>query len=53
VFSCSKYKTAKALSATLSPGKWAVSTAEKTMKKGQSLFKLQPFIFLRRQLLIG
>jgi len=25
---------------------------KKAMKKGQSLFKLQPFIFLRKQLLI-
>ena len=28
------------------------SAAEKTMKKGQSLFKLQPFNFLGKQLLI-
>lgn len=30
----------------------ATSAAEKTMKKGQSLFKLQPFNFLGKQLLI-
>ncbi|WP_431095810.1 hypothetical protein [Polaromonas aquatica] len=36
---------------TLIPSEVA-SAAEKTMKKGQSLFKLQPFIFPDRQLLI-
>jgi hypothetical protein len=29
-----------------------VSAVEKAMKKGQSLFKLQPFIFVRKQLFI-
>ncbi|MBW8722350.1 MAG: hypothetical protein JF626_10940 [Polaromonas sp.] len=36
---------------TLTPSGIA-SAAEKTMKKGQSLFKLQPFNFLGKQLLI-
>jgi hypothetical protein len=36
---------------TLTPSGVA-SAAEKTMKKGQSLFKLQPFILVRKQLLI-